>query len=283
MKALNFLFIILLIPLFNACKDKEEVPQQSISERVLNLEPTVDFKTMETDFKSWWTYYSNHTPLSLNFIPIDEQFDTIGKRLFLEKLSTGNFIPLKIQSNQENDAYQLFKLGTEADKSIKTTIKNQALINLKHYNMEGRPFPEFKFTDLNGTNYTNENINGKTLIIKTWFIHCKACIAEFSELNDFIERHQQNEDVIFLSLALDSKTDLEKFLMENKFEYQVVSDQRHFIEDKLNLNMYPTHLIIDKSGTITKVVNKASDMMAFFENSKAEESPKKMLPPAPPM
>jgi peroxiredoxin len=197
----------------------------------------------------------------------------------LEKLTTGNYIPLKIKSDDKVEIYKLFKLGSNADKSIGSTIKNESLTNLKHFKMEGLPLPEFNFTDLNGNKYTNENTKGKTIILKTWFINCKACVAEFPELNEFVEKYKQRNDMIFVSLALDSKAELENFLQKNDFEYQVVPNQKEFIDKKLNLQMYPTHIIVDKSGTIIKVVNKASEMISFLEN---ENKQTEKIPPPPP-
>src|SRR5690606_15029725 len=97
----------------------------------------------------------------------------------------------------------------------------------------------------NKNHYTNENTKGKTLILKTWFINCKACVAEFPELNEFVEKHKHRNDIVFVSLALDTKSELEDFLQKKYFEYEVVPNQEEFIE-KLNLQIYPTHIIVDK-------------------------------------
>ena len=228
----------------------------------------------------WWTYHTDNISLSSNFVGLSEQSDTIDKNQFLEKLVTGNYIPLKIKSENKDKTYKLFKLDSNADKDIGTTIKNESLTNLKYFKMEGLPLPEFNFTDLNGNTYTNKNTNGKIIILKTWFIKCHACVAEFPELNEFVERYKQRNDVIFLSLALDSKTELENFLKKKDFEYQVVPNQREFIDKNLKLQIYPTHLIVDKNGTIIKVGNKASEMISFLENEKKLTNNK--IPPPPP-
>ena len=273
--------IILLITLFS-CKEKDRKEKQFVSEKIEILEPNIDFNELEADFMKWWTYYSYNISLSSNFTGLNETSDTIAKRQFLEKLITGNFIPLKIKSNSEIKIYKLFELDSNADKSIGTTIKNESLTSLKHFKMEGQQFPKFEFVDINGNLYTNENTKGKTIILKTWFINCKACVAEFPELNELVEKNKQRNDIIFVSLALDTKSELESFLQKKDFEYKVVPNQKEFIE-KLNLQIYPTHIIVDKNGKITKVVNKASEMIAFFEKEKENQSAEKVPPPPPPM
>ena len=150
--------------------------------------------------------------------------------------------------------------------------------------MEGSQLPNFEFTDLNENTYTAENTKGKTLILKTWFINCKACVAEFPELNELVENYKNNNELIFLSLALDKKKELEKFLQKKDFKYQVIPNQREFIDKKLNLQVYPSHIIVDKNGTILKVVNNASEMIAYLKNETNDKKLSNQNPvPPPPM
>ena len=58
----------------------------------------------------------------------------------------------------------------------------------------------------------------------------------------------------------------------------LVPKQEKFIE-KLNLKIYPTHIIIDKKGIIKKVFNEASEMIVFFEVEENKKSLKKLPPP----
>lgn len=268
MRTTHLISIIVLSVFLFSCKNKEKTEKKSIAQKVEIFEPDVDPNEIEANSINWWTYHTNNISLSSPFIGLNQQSETIGKSEFLEKLITGSFIPLKLQSDTEDNIYKLFNLSSNAHESIGSTIKNESLTILKHYKMEGLPFREFNFTDLNGNIFNNENTKGKIIILKTWFIRCQACVAEFPELNDFVEKYKQRDDVIFLSLALETKTELENFLQKKDFKYQTVANQRDFIVNKLNLQIYPTHIIINKNGTIMKVVNKASEMIAYFENGK---------------
>ena len=275
MKILQLITILLLSIFVFSCKEKSK--PTPLTAKVETLEPEVNISEINSDFMKWWTYYSYNISLSSDFTGLNEQSDTIDKKQFLEKLITGNYIPLKIKSDDKAEIYKLYKLDANADKRIGSTIKLESTTIYGLYEIEGSLLPQFNFTDLNGNSYTNENTKGKTIILKTWFINCKACIAEFQELNEFVEKYKQRNDIIFLSLALDTKSELEKFLRQNKFEYKVVPDQKEYILGKLYLNRFPTHLVVDENGTILKVVNKASEMIAFFENGK--KSTNKKIPP----
>ncbi len=270
--------IILLLSIFTfSCKEKSE---EKISHKEIQIfEPKVNPIELKTDFKKWWSYHCYNISLASNFTGINEKSDTIGKRQFLDKLITGNYIPLRLNSNEGLETYKLFEIDYSADKSIRSTIKNESQLNLKHFKMEGQSLPEFDFTDLKGNHYTTANTKGKTIILKTWFIGCSACVAEFPELNELVEKYKHRDDIVFVSLATNAKSDLEIFLNKKVFEYDVVPSQGKFIFKTLKLQTFPTHIIINENGTILKVVNKASEMISFLENEKKlmEEN----LPPPP--
>ncbi len=264
MKKHQVITILLLLIFVFSCKEKSDETQ--LSEKIEDFEPKIDIKELESDFIKWWTYYSVNISLSSSFKGLNEKSEEIDKKEFLTELTSGNFIPLKLKSKDGNIPYKLYKLDSSSTKSISSTIKNESLTSLKHFIMESTEFPKFDFTDLNGNHYNNKNTKGKTIVLKTWFINCVACVKEFPELNELVEKYENRNDIIFLSLALDSKLELDEFLQKKFFEYKVVSNQREFIDKTLNLQIYPTHIIIDKNGTIKKVVNKASEMISFFES-----------------
>jgi peroxiredoxin len=279
MKKLQLITILLLSIFVFSCNEKSKKTQ--LTEKVETLEPNVNISELTSDFEKWWPYYYYNISLSSDFTGLNEQSDTIDKRQFLKELITGNYIPLRIKSDDKTESYKLYQLDSIADKGIGRTIKDASTRVYGLYKLEGTPIPQFNFTDLEGNSYTNENTKGKTIILKTWFIHCGACVAEFPKLNKFVEKYKDRNDIIFLSLALDSKSELEEFLQQKEFDYKVVPDQKEFIFTKLYLNAFPTHLVVDKNGTILKVVNKASEMIAFLENGK-KSTDKKLPPPAPP-
>ncbi len=255
----------------------------SCSEKKESMIPNTDLSILETDFMQWWTYHSKNIILSSEFIPFNENSDQISKNDFLKKLTSGKFIALKLISKDSLTYYKLFKLDKNSDKGIGGTIKNVSAREYKHFKMEGTSFPKFSFTDLNGKTYTSENTKGKTIILKCWFISCKPCVAEFPQLNKLVEKYQNREDVLFISLTFDSKKELRNFLIKKPFDYAVVPDQKDFMEKTLKVHTYPTHFIIDKQGIIQKVVNKADEMISVLESEKIiQEIQTKRSPPPPP-
>lgn len=225
----------------------------------------VEVEITEKDFMKWWSYFSDEIKLNRDFVPLNTALEQIEKKAFLKKLVTGNYIPISIKSEDKIVFYKLKKLSADANPSIRTTIKNQAAIAFNNFKMENKAFPEFNFEDLNGIQYNNENTKGKVLIMKCWFINCKACVEEFGELNNFNDQHKNQNDLVFLSLALDGKNELIPFLKKKAFKYAVIPNQGDFLNNILKVKVYPIHFIIDKNGTIKKVVNDANELIAFFE------------------
>ena len=74
-------------------------------------------------------------------------------------------------------------------------------------------------------------------------------------LNDLVNQYKNRNDILFVSLAFDSKENLKFFLMQHPFNYAVVPGQQNYIMEELKIGSFPTHLIINKQGMIAKVVN----------------------------
>ena len=242
----------------------------SCQEKPKVTEADLLFTSLQADQIKWWQYHQRNIFLSSDFLPLGETGDTLSKKAFLEALVTGDYIAIKRKSNQEKDKYQLFKLNNEADENIKYTISVDSYRAYRHFMMEGKEFPDFQMTDLNGNVFDKEDLKGKTLAIKTWFINCKPCIEEMPQLNQLVKDYEARQDVVFLSLALDSGEDLKKFLSKTEFNYPVIPQQKAFIEDTLGLSIYPTHILVAPSGKIVKVVNTAPEMIAALKGTAME-------------
>jgi len=270
MKKIILLTLAVAIISIIACSKKTDYGQ-----------PNVNFKNVEKDFITWWTYHENNIRLSSNFIAIDNLSNRISKEDFLGKLTSGDYIPLKLISKDSLTYYKLFKLDQSSNIEIRKQIKSSSTTDYIHFKAEGKTFPKFQFVDLKGVIYNNENTKGKIVILKCWFITCHACVAEFPELNNLVDNYRNRKDIVFISLALDSKEKLNQFLSQKKFNYAVVADQEKFIRNELNVSMYPTHIIIDRNGVILKVVNSADEMILALSGHEFSETSQAQIPPPP--
>ncbi|MDP2068287.1 MAG: TlpA disulfide reductase family protein [Lutibacter sp.] len=271
----NYISLTLFISIFLllGCSDKPKEIQQNIN-----------ITAISKNFPAWWEYHSNNIVLSSSFIPLDESSNFISKGHFFQSLISGEFIPIKIDKKNATTYYQLFKLDNNSDKDIRSTIKNTSKVVYSHYLMEGEAFSTFNITDLNGDIYNNENTKGKIIILKCWFIHCKACVAEFPELNELVDKYKNREDIIFLSLAFDTEDELKRFLIKKPFNYKVAAVEKSFFDEELKISEYPTHFIIDNEGIIKKVVNTSKELFLEFADKgilNSDNSSTRSVPPPP--
>jgi len=219
-----------------------------------------DPKLLTKDFIQWWNYYNRHIILSTDFIALDTSAHTISKDAFLNELTSGYYIPIRLITTDTIQSYQLYKLPQEAVADIKPVIQRECKLQYEHFKKEGKLMPVFNFKDLNGNVYNNENTKGKYVVLKCWYISCLVCNQEIPALNMLQKKYKDRKDILFVSLAWDSKDSLVKFLAHTPFSYAVVPDQESFTENTLKAAQYPAHFIINKQGIIKKEVNKEKEL-----------------------
>jgi peroxiredoxin len=241
MKKISILFFIMLI--FTSCSGQAQYG-----------EPEVNPIAIQSKFTDWWNYQYKNIMLSRDFVALDVTSKEISKEAFLKELLEGNTIPIRLQSTDSLIYYKLFKIEPTSDSSIKATIMQSAFDEYEHFKMEGKPFPKFNFTDLNGTVVSNENMKGKIIVIKCWYIHCAACVKEFPDVNNLAEKYKDRNDILFVSLAEDTPQQLKAFLDKKPLSYTVIPNMKIYMNETLNLNAFPTHFILNKEGMIAKVV-----------------------------
>lgn len=264
-KFFSVLLVVIAYFQFSCYQDAtKKIPIENKAETVLNKDFTTDWNSLTTDFMTWYNYTFANIHLSQDFIGLNIDSVKIDKTTFLNKLMTGNVVAFQIKILQGEPVYKLFKLNTN-DESIKATVKQMASTEMAHFKMEGTKIPEFNFTDLNGKTYDNPSTKEKIIVVKCWFIHCVACVKEFPALNKLVGENKDRNDLLFISLAMDSKQDLINFLKTKEFNYAVIPEMEHFMVDKLAITAYPTHILIDKSGKIVKIVNRIDDLIPFLK------------------
>ncbi|OXB02428.1 TlpA family protein disulfide reductase [Flavobacterium pectinovorum] len=231
--------------------------------------PEVDPIQIQKNFSEWSAYQSKKIMLSRDFVALDILSKEISKETFLDQLANGNFIPIRLKSDDSIYYYKLFKIQPKADTSIKATINQIGFDAYKNYKMEGTAFPDFSFKDLNGNVVSNESMKGKIIVIKCWYIHCTPCIREFPQVNRLTEEYKDRKDIVFISLAEDSPEQLKTFLARKPLSYSVIPDMKVYMNESLQLNSFPTHFILNKEGLISKVLpNFESLEVALAKESK---------------
>ena len=231
--------------------------------------PEVDPIQIQKTYTAWSAYQSKNIMLSRDFTALDLLSKEISKESFLNQLANGNFIPVRLKSENGVYVYKLFKILPKTDTSIKATINQIGFDAYKNFKMEGTAFPPFSFKDLDGNEVSNKTMKGKIIVIKCWYIHCTPCIREFSQVNRLAAEYKDRKDILFISLAEDSAEQLKTFLVRKPLSYSVIPDMKVYMNESLQLNSFPTHFILNKEGLISKVLpNFESLEVALSKESK---------------
>lgn len=248
-----------LIVIFISCKGQTKFGK-----------PQVSPVEIQKKYEDWSAYQNKNILLSRDFIALDSNSKEITKVQFLKELSEGNYIPIRLESDSKVFYYKLFKIDPKSDTSIKATISETAFNEIQNLKKEGEPFPKFSFKDLNGNLITNENLKGKIVVIKCWYIHCAACIKEFPQVNQLVEKYKDRKDIVFISLAEDTPEQLTVFLARKPLSYSVVPNMKTYMNLSLELNAFPTHIIINKEGYVYKVTSNYEGLEVALEKASAE-------------
>jgi thiol-disulfide isomerase/thioredoxin len=243
---------ILLIFTIYSCTPKKHTDPDDVEHATIAKLPVV-LPSAEEITKSYTAYYhynARQVFLFDDYQPLDENKKPITKKTFFEKISTGNYFPLKIVQD-DSTTYQLHLVPTTTDApSIKAILVRQGLAALAQQAMIGKPLPNFNFKDIEGNTYTAENTKGKLLIFDTWFTNCSPCIAEMPKLNEIVYRYKARKDILFLSLALDEESVLKTFLTNIRFSFSTIANKRDYVFNTLKIESFPTKFIVNRQGNI---------------------------------
>lgn len=243
MKNIYIYTIILVVLISSSCKSR--VPSHE--------GPVKDPKFILSSFMNFWSYWYNEVRLSEDFVPYNEGDSVVSKDFFLKKILSGEYLPIKLKSNDSLSYYQLYKINEVVDSSITANIIRYGQLYYQFFQMEGRPLPGFNFVDINGNVYNKENCKGKIVVFNFWFIGCAACQEEMPDLNKIVASYKNRSDVLFISIAPNSTNDLKKFLEKTPFNYAAIPDKRYYVADTLIIQMFPTQMIVNRMGQIAKV------------------------------
>ncbi|SFQ58151.1 TlpA family protein disulfide reductase [Hymenobacter arizonensis] len=248
----------------NAATTQQESPNATAPGTESNRQFTVNSAALQKDFTTWWNYTYYNVKLSQDFMGLDTDSMVIRKADFLSRLTSGRVVPFKIMVRDDVTYYRLYPIN-ESQPSIRETIKQKAASEIEHYEKEGQLLPAYQFTDITGKTYSPASTKGKVVVLKFWYIGCVACVQEFPEVNRVVDRYKGREDILFVSLAFDDKEALVNFLQGHELKYATVPNMQDFLQFKLGISSYPTHILLDRAGKIVKVVDRIDELAPFLE------------------
>lgn len=115
--------------------------------------------------------------------------------------------------------------------------------------------PEFTLTDLKNKKVSLSDYKGKYVMINFWATWCSACKSELPDLEKFYNENKNNKDFKILTIDVGENKDVvEKFMKENKYNFDVLLDKNTEVSYDYTATALPTTVLIDKEGYIKKII-----------------------------
>jgi len=114
-----------------------------------------------------------------------------------------------------------------------------------------QPVPDFSVAGPLSDTLRLSDFSEKVVVLNIWGTWCGPCKDEIPELNNLIKYYEDSEDVIFLAVANEPPEVVDSFLVENRFDYQLVYELPTMEVTRIfQIQSVPTHLVIDKKGNL---------------------------------
>lgn len=214
-------------------------------------------QALTKDYATWYRYAYQNVPLARDFKALDAAGKPVTRKAFLQQLVAGKVLALANGRELQRPVYQLYAY-TGQDAQLRSISQRLAQDALYQADRVGQLLPAYRFRDLQGKTYTPATTRGKVLVLKCWFISCAGCVKEFPEVNALAAKYQANKDVLFVSLTTNDGVALRKFLQQKPLSYAVVPYMRDYMQERLKVNGYPTHVVVGRDGRIAYMTNTAS-------------------------
>lgn len=120
----------------------------------------------------------------------------------------------------------------------------------------GKPAPDFKYKDISGKEFLLSDLKGKVVLMNCWFINCSGCRIEYPGLQNLknrLEKQRKADQIVLLSLALDSKEQLQEYLKKMPLNFYHMADAGEITQGTFGALGFPTNLIIDQNGIIRHI------------------------------
>ncbi len=145
---------------------------------------------------------------------------------------------------------------TSEEELMNGTIEN----NHKEDNEKISPI-DFTLYDQFGNKHILSEYKGKTIFVNFWATWCPPCRKEMPHIQELYEEYNENQDdVIILGVASPklgregSEETIKEYLDDEGFTFPTVFDEKGPMVKGYGINAFPSTLIIDKEGYITRYI-----------------------------
>lgn len=182
-----------------------------------------------------------------DYIYQTETGEVLAKEKVNELLHSKQHYSLK--EEPKDDGTFIVTLMPISDQEFRKIIKEKKALAK---GMKGEKVPDFSLKDRNGDAITNHTFDKrKVTVYNFWFTTCPHCVEEIPKLNGIVKDY--GDQVTFIAPTFNTHTQVARFLENNTFDYQIVTNAKSLAQD-MHIRSYPSHYLVDDEGVIRKVI-----------------------------
>lgn len=177
-----------------------------------------------------------------NFLPLSQSFT--GSVLGVDLYELHSVQYLEINPKFEKDYFKIEIVNQE----------NKVIVEAKiaPTNMESI-IKNWTIPLTNEENLQLLDLKGKVVILDFWYKSCLPCLVLMPELNKLAKKYK---DVIIIGINdIDAKASTLEYLQKNQFVYQSSYAHKINLAETLNVNIFPSTIVIGKDGKIIFIEN----------------------------
>jgi cytochrome c biogenesis protein CcmG, thiol:disulfide interchange protein DsbE len=115
--------------------------------------------------------------------------------------------------------------------------------------------PEFKLTDLSGSQVSIRDFKGKVVLLNFWATWCEPCVAEMPALEQLYNR-LKSEGFVVVAVGTDDTLDnIKDFQAKYSLDFPILFDAGGDIKTKFKVTGVPETFLLDREGRLTMLVD----------------------------
>ena len=124
----------------------------------------------------------------------------------------------------------------------------------------GSTVPDFAFTDFSEKTHHLSEIKAKYLLLDFWSTTCLPCVADMpSKVKIYEEFHGRGFEILGMDGAEENLEKPQKLLNKYKIAWPQAKYDKELFDDKFQITLWPTLVLIDEHHKIVSVGNKLKD------------------------